>query len=79
MKVEKTYKENGIKITRYAAKKVSKKQVIIGRTKRQAGWSEPKQVQPSSIYNSLIKRTGRRTQDSLSSNKGSENREWQYA
>jgi len=77
MKIERTYKENGIKVTRYAAKKVSKKQVIKGRTKRQAGWSEPKQVQPSSIYNSIIKMTGRKKQDSLSSNKGSENREWQ--
>ena len=75
MKIEKEYKENGIKITRYEAKKTKTKNVIKARNiKRPAKSSEPK-TRISGIYGSTIELTGRTSQDTMASNKNN-GREW---
>ncbi len=80
MKIERTYKENGIKVTRYAAKKVSKKQVIKGKQKMTAQWSEPtKKNGVSSIYRNASPVTPVTAQTGRSTDKGSAKREWQNA
>ena len=76
MKIEKEYKENGIKITRYEAKKTKMKNVIKSRnTKRPAKSSEPK-TRISGIYGSTtMELTGMTSQDTMASNKNN-GREW---
>ncbi len=78
MKIERTYKENGIKVTRYAAKKVRTKQVIKGKQKINAQWSEPtKKNGVSSIYRNASPVTPITAQTGRSTDKGSEKRSWQ--
>lgn len=78
MKIERTYEKDGIKITRYAAKKVRTKQVIKGKQKITAQWSEPtKKNGVSSIYRNASPVTPITAQTGRSTDKGSENRSWQ--
>jgi hypothetical protein len=75
MKIEKEYKENGIKITRYEAKKTKMKTVIKSRNiKRPAKSSKPK-TRISGIYNTTMELTGMTSQDTMASNKNN-GREW---
>ena len=73
----KQYEENGVKVTRYEAPQKRTKHIIKGKSKRQAGWSAPTKTPISSIYNSVFYLSGRRKQDSVSTNKMIKGREWQ--
>ena len=76
MRIEKEYRENGVKITRIAMKKVNKKRVIKGKSKRLAVSKPPTSVRCSSIYNSNIDLTPQGLQDSVASNRMAHSREW---
>ena len=74
MKIEKEYKENEIKITRYAMKKTKTKQIIKGRAKAPFTSRAPGNVSISSIYKSNIERSAQTQQDGRSTNKMDANR-----
>tara|TARA_B110001454_G_C12606212_1_gene386696 strand:- start:310 stop:555 length:246 start_codon:yes stop_codon:yes gene_type:complete len=74
MKIEKIYKENEIKITRYAMKKTTTKQIMKCRTKAAFTSRAPSNVSISSIYNSNIKREAQTQQDGRSTNSMDSNR-----
>ena len=50
-KVEKTYKENGIKITRYEPHRPRKGQIIKAKSPRRVAKSSPPRTRISSLYN----------------------------
>ena len=75
MKIEKEYKENGVKITRYEAPKTRKKQIIKARNIKRPAKSSPPKTRISSLYNSTFNLSGVTKQDGMASNKNN-GREW---
>jgi len=78
MKIEKTYKENGIKIIRIEMKKSRKKSVINSKSKRAPFNGRPPGGSViSSIYKSVINLEAQTQKDGRSSNRMKEGRrEW---
>ena len=74
MNIEKTYKENGIKITRIAEKKSRKKSIINSKSKRPFTSRAPGGSVISSIYNTIIKLDAQTQKDGRSSNRMQEGR-----
>ena len=74
MNIEKTYKENGIKITRIAEKKSRKKSVINSKSKRPFTSRAPGGSVISSIYKTIIKLDAQTQKDGRSSNRMKEGR-----
>ena len=75
MKIEKTYKENGIKIIRIEMKKSRKKSVINSKAKRAPFTGRPPGGSViSSIYKSIIDLEAQTQKDGRSSNRMKEGR-----
>ena len=76
MKIEKEYKENGIKVTRYEAKKTKTKNVIKARNIKRPAKSSKPTTRISGIYGMTMEMVGMTKQDTMSSNENKTGREW---